>query len=76
MCYNGHMKVDGRKLSHEKLEEIRFQAVRAVQDGQSPTEVARSLGLYVNRVFIWLAAYRTGVGTRCARRRLRVARSV
>ena len=60
MCYNGHMKVDGRKLSHEKLEEIRFQAVRAVQDGQSPTEVARSLGLYVNRVFIWLAAYHTG----------------
>lgn len=54
------MKVDGRKLSHQKLEEIRIQAVKAVQSGKSPSEVSRELGLYPNRVFVWLAAYRSG----------------
>jgi hypothetical protein len=33
------MKVDGRKLSHSHLEEIRFEAVKAVQAGKSPSEV-------------------------------------
>ncbi len=33
MRYHSHMNVEGRKLSHDKLEEIRFQAVRAVQEG-------------------------------------------
>jgi hypothetical protein len=37
------MKVDGRKLSHAQLEEVRFKAVKAVQAGQSPTAVAREL---------------------------------
>jgi transposase len=54
------MKVDGRKLSHAKLEEIRFAAVKAVQAGQSPSAVARAMGLYTNRIFVWLAAYRSG----------------
>ena len=54
------MKIDGRKLSHAKLEEIRFKAVKAVQGGQAPTAVAREMGLYTNRVFVWLAAYRAG----------------
>ena len=45
------MKIDGRKLSHAKLEEIRFKAVKAVQGGQAPTAVAREMGLYTNRVF-------------------------
>lgn len=54
------MKVDGRKLSHAQLEAIRFMAVKAVQGGQSPTAVARELGLYATRVFVWLAAYRSG----------------
>jgi transposase len=54
------MRVDGRKLSHEKLEEMRIAAVKAVQAGESPTAVARRLGLYTNRIFIWLAAYRAG----------------
>src|SRR5271166_1175481 len=54
------MKVDGRKLSHSQLEAIRFEAVKAVQAGQSPTAVAREMGLYTNRVFVWLAAYRAG----------------
>lgn len=54
------MRVDGRKLSHEKLEEMRFAAVKRVQDGEAPTAVARDMGLYTNRIFIWLAAYRSG----------------
>jgi transposase len=54
------MKVDGRKLSHAHLEEIRFEAVKAVQAGKSPSEVAREMGLYPNRVFVWLSMYRAG----------------
>jgi transposase len=54
------MRVDGRKISHAKLEEIRFEAVRRVQGGEAPTAVARAMGLYTNRIFIWLAAYRSG----------------
>jgi len=54
------MKIDGRKLSHAKLEEIRFKAVKAVQGGQVPTIVAREMGLYSNRIFVWLATYRAG----------------
>ena len=54
------MKVDGRKLSHSHLEEIRFEAVKAVQAGKSPSEVAREMNLYPNRVFVWLAMYRAG----------------
>ena len=48
------MKIDGRKLSHAQLEAIRFQAVKAMQAGQPPTAVARALGLYPARVFVWL----------------------
>ena len=54
------MKIDGRKLSHDKLEEIRLNAVKAVQAGQAPTAVAREMGLYTNRIFVWLATYRAG----------------
>lgn len=54
------MRVDGRKVSHAKLEEARFEAVRRVQAGEAPTAVARDMGLYTNRIFIWLAAYRSG----------------
>ena len=51
---------DGRKLSHEALEHIRMQAVRAVQDGQSPEAVIASLGLTRPRIYEWLAAFREG----------------
>ena len=54
------MKVDGRKLNHSQLEAIRFEAVKAVQAGEPPTAVAHEMGLYTNRVFVWLAAYRAG----------------
>ena len=40
--------------------EIRFGAVRRVQTGEAPAAVAQGMGLYRNRIFIWLAAYRAG----------------
>ena len=54
------MKVDGRKLSSQALEEIRKKAVTKVQSGQSPSQVARDLGLYTCRIFEWLSLYRSG----------------
>lgn len=54
------MKIDGRSVNRTRLEERRFEAVRRVQAGEAPTAVARDMGLYTNRIFIWLAAYRSG----------------
>jgi transposase len=54
------MKIDGRSINRAKLEERRIAAVEAVQGGEAPTAVARRMGLYTNRIFIWLAAYRNG----------------
>ena len=54
------MRVDGRKLSHEKLEEIRIGAVQAIQSGERPSHVAKKMGLYTNQVFVWLAKVREG----------------
>jgi len=53
-------ELDGRKLSHEALEEIRIRAVRAVEAGESPERVIKSLGMTRPRIYIWLAAYREG----------------
>ena len=52
------MRIDGRKLDHAELEQIRFAAIKAVQAGEAPTAVARRMGLYPNRLFLWLGAYR------------------
>ncbi|MFL9935262.1 IS630 family transposase [Paraburkholderia sp. RL18-103-BIB-C] len=51
---------DGRKLSHEALEQIRIHAVMRVQAGESPENVIRSLGFTRRRIYEWLAAYRKG----------------
>jgi transposase len=40
------MKRDGRKLDHKTLEEMRILAVKRMQDGEPPEEVASSLGLH------------------------------
>ena len=53
-------ELDGRKLSHKTLEEIRIRAVKAVESGQSPETVIQSLGLSRQRIYVWLAAYREG----------------
>lgn len=53
-------ELDGRKLSHKTLEEIRIRAVRAVEAGESPEKVIKSFGMTRPRIYIWLAAYREG----------------
>ncbi len=48
-------KQDGRKLDHQSLETLRLIAVRrAVEDGESPSEVMRSLGLCRTSIYPWL----------------------
>lgn len=53
-------KLDGRKISHEALEEIRIRAVRRVLDGEYPEEVIKALGFSRSCIFEWLASYREG----------------
>jgi transposase len=55
-----NMKIDGRKLSPSQMEEIRFNVVKRIQSGESPSSVAKDRGLYTCRVFEWLALYRAG----------------
>lgn len=54
------MKIDGRKISREKLAEIRLEVVRRVESGERPSHVAKAMGLGPNRVFEYLARYRKG----------------
>jgi transposase len=54
------MKTDARALDHKTLTELRKRAVACIQEGQSPANVARALGVNVRTVFRWLALYRNG----------------
>jgi transposase len=51
---------DGRKRDHATLEAIRLQAVRAVEAGERPAAVAKSLGMSRSAVYAWLAQARAG----------------
>jgi transposase len=51
---------DGRKLSHDVLEEIRKRAVQQVEAGESPEDVVRTLGFTRATIYNWLAKYREG----------------
>jgi len=51
---------DGRKLSHEVLEEIRIRAVLQVEAGESPEAVIKALGFDRTCIYRWIAAYREG----------------
>lgn len=53
-------KADGRKLSHEALEEIRIRAVQRVESGESPEVVIKALGFNRSQIYQWLAIYREG----------------
>ena len=53
-------KDDARKLDHKTLEALRIRAVRAVQMGESPSAVARALGVTKRTIYGWLALYRRG----------------
>ncbi len=52
--------MDGRKLNHDSLDEMRIRAVRRVQDGESPELVAKVLGIHRSVICEWLARYRAG----------------
>ena len=50
---------DGRKASHEQLEWVRMQAVRAViKDQRSPEEVIKTFGFHRSNIYKWLSWYR------------------
>ena len=54
-------KTDGRKLSHEALEAMRIQAVKAViQRKQSPERVIAAFGFHRSCIYEWIKAYRQG----------------
>lgn len=53
-------KLDARKLSHGQLTELRQRAVTAVQNGESPANVARVMGVNRVTVYGWLSLYRKG----------------
>jgi transposase len=53
-------ELDGRKLDHKTLEELRIRAVKRVEAGESPEVVIESLGFSRPRIYEWLAAYREG----------------
>ena len=51
---------DGRKLTHETLEELRIRAVKQVEAGESPEIVIQALGFHRSSIYNWLASYREG----------------
>jgi transposase len=53
-------KLDARALTHDQLTDLRHRAVRSVQGGESPDDVARVLGVHIMSVYRWLALHRKG----------------
>ena len=51
---------DGRKLDHKTLEQLRIRAVRQIEQGAHPEEIALALGMTRAAVYGWLANYREG----------------
>src|SRR6202043_2738925 len=51
---------DARSLDHKTLEALRIRAVGSVQAGESPSAVARTLGVTVRAMYGWLGRYRRG----------------
>jgi len=52
--------MDGRKLKHEVLTELRKRAVAGVQSGESPETVVRTMGFSRACIYNWLSMYRAG----------------
>lgn len=53
-------ELDGRKLDHATLEQIRIRAVQRVEAGESPEVVIAALGLSRSCIYDWIAKYREG----------------
>ena len=54
------MKLDGRKLSHKTLEELRIRTAKQVEGGESPEVLAKALGLNRSTVYKWVSNYASG----------------
>lgn len=53
-------ELDGRKLNHKTLEEIRIRAVKQVEAGESPEVVIKAIGFRRGIIYNWLSKYRAG----------------
>ena len=53
-------KTDARQLDHQTLEDMRIRAVKSVQNGKSPEDVAVMFDVHRTAVYKWLALYRDG----------------
>src|SRR5512144_1765656 len=51
---------DGRRLDHATLETLRIRAVKQIEAGVHPEEVARAWGMARGTVYGWVAKYRQG----------------
>lgn len=52
--------IDARSYSHEALEQLRRDAVKRVEAGESPEAVASGLGINRRTIYRWLSAYHYG----------------
>jgi len=52
--------IDARTYSHEMLEQLRRDAVKRVESGESAEAVAQGLGINRRTIYRWLAAYHAG----------------
>ena len=57
-------KLDGRKIGHATLEEIRMRTVSMVRKGLSPEVAAKNLGFNRSTIYAWLKAYSERGGKR------------
>lgn len=52
-------ELDGRKLNHAALEQLRINAVLRVENGESPEVVIKSIGFERACIYKWLAVYKS-----------------
>lgn len=67
MCYYRFMRAKNKKKqqhkqtsTEEKRYEKRITAVKAIQEGENPKDVARILNVPLRTIYDWLARYRSG----------------
>lgn len=54
------MKTDGRSLSHETLESLRYAAIRLHEDGVGVDVIAKSFNVTKKAVYEWIQRYNAG----------------
>lgn len=56
MLIEPNMKIDGRTLDHQTLEQIRRMAVRRIGEGEKPAKVIASFGFCRTTIYKWMNA--------------------